>query len=66
MVAAKHTAVSLDVDRAVSCPVDTTQPLKPFSEMPGPKGLPFIGTLWDYTKKGGYRFNKMFEVRVFL
>ena len=38
--------------------------VKPFSEMPGPKGLPLIGTLWEYVKKDGLRFNKMFEVRL--
>ena len=36
--------------------------LKPFSSMPGPKGMPLIGTLWDYVKKDGLKFNKMFEV----
>ncbi|KAL5022074.1 hypothetical protein ScPMuIL_001229 [Solemya velum] len=35
--------------------------LKSFEEVPGPKGLPVIGTLLDYFKKDGPRFNKMFE-----
>ncbi len=30
--------------------------------MPGPKGLPFIGTMWDYIKKDGYSFSQMFKV----
>jgi len=38
--------------------------LKPFSEIPGPKGLPVIGTLWDFLKTDGFKFNKMFEVRM--
>jgi len=36
--------------------------LKSFSDIPGPKGLPVIGTLWDYMKKDGLKFNKLFEV----
>ena len=36
--------------------------LKSFDEMPHPKGLPIIGTLWDFMKKDGLKFNKMFEV----
>ncbi|GFN88099.1 cytochrome p450 10 [Plakobranchus ocellatus] len=37
--------------------------VKPFSQMPGPQGLPFIGTLLQYFKKDGPKFNKMFEVQ---
>ena len=39
------------------------QRLKPFSEVPGPRGLPLIGTLWDFAKPNGFGFDKMFEVR---
>ena len=38
------------------------QKLKPFDAIPGPKGHVIIGTLWDYLKKDGFRFNKMFKV----
>lgn len=38
--------------------------LKSFDSVPGSKGLPFIGTLFDYIKKDGFRFNKIFEVRI--
>lgn len=34
---------------------------RPFSEVPGPRGLPIIGTLLDYMKKDGLSFSKMFE-----
>lgn len=34
---------------------------RPFAEVPGPKGLPIIGTLLDYFKKDGLSFSKMFE-----
>ncbi|XP_055335274.1 cytochrome P450 10-like [Paramacrobiotus metropolitanus] len=34
------------------------------NEIPGPKGLPFVGTLFAYIKKNGFRFNKLFEAHV--
>ena len=64
VAAGKHTMASLTDDHVASCPMDSTQPLKPFSEMPGPKGLPYIGTLWEYMKRNGLKFNKMFQVRI--
>lgn len=43
-------------------PATTAQTsLKSFDSVPGSKGLPFIGTLFDYIKKDGFRFNKIFE-----
>lgn len=39
-----------------------TSSFKSFDSIPGPKGLPIIGTLFDYMKKDGLRFNKLFEV----
>ncbi|XP_048758643.2 cytochrome P450 10-like [Ostrea edulis] len=38
-----------------------TSSFKSFDSIPGPKGLPVIGTLFDYMKKDGLRFNKLFE-----
>ncbi|GAB1606457.1 cytochrome P450 10-like [Argonauta hians] len=34
---------------------------RPFEDIPGPKGLPLLGTLLDYFKKDGLSFPKMFE-----
>nr|BAF61103.1 cytochrome P450 side chain cleavage enzyme [Branchiostoma belcheri] len=41
----------------------TTQPCsaRPFDEMPGPKGLPLIGSLMDYTPLGPFRLKKLHE-----
>lgn len=41
---------------------ETTPTVAPFSQMPGPKGLPIVGTLFQYLKKDGPKFSKMFEV----
>ncbi|ESO92641.1 hypothetical protein LOTGIDRAFT_233081 [Lottia gigantea] len=35
--------------------------IKSFEHVPGPKGLPILGSLLDYFKKDGLRFDKMFE-----
>lgn len=35
---------------------------KPMSEMPGPKGLPFIGTLLEYARNDGWGFKNMFTL----
>jgi len=40
----------------------SAQHLKPFSEVPGPRGIPLIGTLWDYAKPNGLCIDKLFEV----
>lgn len=38
-----------------------TKLLRSFSEIPGPKGLPFIGSLLDYTLFGKYSFDRIYE-----
>ncbi|XP_071508001.1 cytochrome P450 10-like [Diadema antillarum] len=37
---------------------------KPFSEIPGPKGIPLLGSLLDYTGFGPYRIDKLHEATV--
>lgn len=39
-----------------------TPSVKAFESIPGPKGLPIVGSLLDYMKKDGPAFNKLFEV----
>lgn len=39
-----------------------TPSVKAFESIPGPMGLPIVGTLLDYMKKDGPAFNKLFEV----
>ncbi|XP_076110154.1 cytochrome P450 10-like isoform X1 [Mytilus galloprovincialis] len=45
-------------DATTTVPENKTQL---FEDIPGPKGLPIVGTLFDYFKKDGPRFNKMFK-----
>jgi hypothetical protein len=60
----RHAAASLDdsILTEGGHVVSKEKKLKPFKDMPGPKGLPFIGTLPDFIKKDDFKFNKMFEV----
>ncbi|GFR64488.1 cholesterol side-chain cleavage enzyme, mitochondrial [Elysia marginata] len=37
--------------------------VKPFTSIPGPQGLPFIGTLHHYFIKDGIKFDRLFEVQ---
>uniref|UniRef100_A0A8W8N4Z2 Cytochrome P450 10 n=1 Tax=Magallana gigas TaxID=29159 RepID=A0A8W8N4Z2_MAGGI len=39
-----------------------TPSVKAFDNIPGPKGLPIVGTLLDYMKKDGLPFNKLYKV----
>ncbi|XP_053395219.1 cytochrome P450 10-like isoform X2 [Mercenaria mercenaria] len=50
----KDTVDKVDIAR------ETTE-VKSFESIPGPKGLPIVGTLFDYLKKDGLKFNKMHE-----
>jgi len=54
---------SLGIISRCESTVTSVQHLKPFSEVPGPRGLPLIGTLWDFAKPNGLRLNKLFEVQ---
>ena len=47
----RYSTASATVDSNVRSPPDTNyQNAKPFSEIPGPKGLPLIGTLLQYRR----------------
>uniref|UniRef100_A0A0B7AB98 Cytochrome P450 n=1 Tax=Arion vulgaris TaxID=1028688 RepID=A0A0B7AB98_9EUPU len=66
------TAINLEVPAVVEqCPFRKTMgtshtvqqdKVQPFENIPGPKGLPIIGTLYDYIKKDGLKFSKMFKI----
>ncbi|KAK7100964.1 cytochrome P450 10-like [Littorina saxatilis] len=61
----RATMESFTLDReesgSLSIPEANESTVQPFDAVPGPKGLPFLGTLLDYFKKDGLRFSKMFE-----
>ena len=46
-------------------PENQNDPIKPFKDMPGPKGLPFVGSLWDLYKNKGYYYNRSHELFTF-
>ncbi|OWA53458.1 Cytochrome P450 10 [Hypsibius exemplaris] len=50
------------------CPMSGTSAVGgglPVKAIPGPPGLPLVGTLWSYVKKNGFKFNKLFEAHAF-
>ncbi|XP_076441430.1 cytochrome P450 10-like [Babylonia areolata] len=65
----RATMGSLTLGRGEEVPVPVPVPqasqekpaVQPFEAVPGPKGLPIVGTLLDYFKKDGLKFSKMFE-----
>ncbi|BFZ16979.1 hypothetical protein BsWGS_20018 [Bradybaena similaris] len=64
------TTVSLDMPAIEQCPFrkfGASEPvqqskIQSFENIPGPKGLPIVGTLFDYMKKEGLKFSQMFKV----
>ena len=41
---------------------EKTANAKPFEEIPGPKGLPIIGTLWTLLKNNGYYLTRLHQL----